>query len=326
MRSARGCELIQYRHFRNADPPQLLRLWHEAGLGRGAAFGITCDALDLLVFSTQHFDPRGLIVALDDNRLVGFVHAGFGSNDTGSGVSPQAGVISVVMVHPTYRRRGIGRELVKRAEDYLQAAGTWNIQAGQSPSRDPFYTFLYGGSESPGFLESDPLAAPFFTALGYEPREKWLVYHRELVGRTDVIDNRVIVNRRTLQLQMTEKLRTLAPWWVTRLGQLDSIRFQEVPKRGGTPVAEVTCFALETYGHTWRCRAAGLLDLFVPPDQRRKSYGKTLLIDVCRRLREEQIDLVAMQVSETNVAGNRLLVTCGFEIVDTGIVYGKVMI
>lgn len=318
-----SCDVIAYRHFRNGDPPQLLKLWHECGLGRGAAFGITCDALDLLVFSVQYFDARGLIVALDGDRLVGFVHAGFGSNDNGSGISPERGVICMIMVHPEYRRRGIGRQLVEQAETYLRTAGTIQAQAGSAAPRDPFYLLLYGGCEAAGFLESDPLAAPFFKSVGYLPVEQRFVYHRDLKTTSDPIDFRILGNRRTLQLQITDKPRTLAPWWVTRLGQLESIRFQEVPKRGGAPLAELTCIGLETYTHTWKARAAGLIDLFVPPELRRKGYAKTLLLDVCRRLREEQVDIVEMQVSETNLAGIGLLQTAGFKKVDTGHVYLK---
>jgi ribosomal protein S18 acetylase RimI-like enzyme len=321
-----SCDVITYRHFRNGDPPQLLSLWHSCGLGRGAAFGITCDALDLLVYSVQYFDPRGLFVALDGNRAVGFVHAGFGSNDSGSGISPQSGVICVIMVHPDYRRQGIGRRLVELAEDYLRAAGTVQAQAGSISPRDPFYQLLYGGVEASGFLESDPLADPFFKALGYEPRERRFVYHRDLKSTSDPVDFRVIGNRRALQLQITDQARTLAPWWVTRLGQLETIRFQETPRRTGPVVAELTCVGLETYTHTWKVRAAGLFDLFVPSELRRKGYAKTLLLDVCKRLRDEQVDLVEMQVSETNPAGMGLLKSAGFKLVDTGVAYGKTLL
>lgn len=314
---------ISYRHFRNGDPPHLLSLWHTCGLARGAAFGITCDALDLLVFSVQYFDPRGLFVALDDQQVVGFAHAGFGSNDTGSGISAQSGVICVVMVHPEYRRQGIGRHLVELCENYLRAAGTIQAQAGQSSPRDPFYQLLYGGVEAAGFLESDTLAAPFFTALGYEARERRFVFQRDLKTTTDPIDVKVVGNRRSLTLQVTDQARTLAPWWVTRLGQLETIRFQEVPRRGGSPIAELTGVGLETYMHTWKVRAAGLFDLFVPLEMRRKGFAKTLLLDVCKRLREEQVDLVEMQVSETNPGGVALLRSAGFKLVDTGISYGK---
>lgn len=320
------CDVIAYRHFRNGDPPQLLKLWHECGLGRGAAFGITCDALDLLVFSVQYFDARGLIVAVDGTRVVGFVHAGFGSNDNGSGTSPQRGVICMIMVHPEYRKQGIGRELVRLAEQYLQAAGTTQIQAGSAAPRDPFYSLLYGGCEAAGFLESDPLAAPFFQALGYTSVEQRFIYHRELKGTSDPIDFRVMANRRSLQLQFSDKPRTLAPWWVTRLGQLESIQFlQLTPKRGGAAVADATFIVLETYTHTWQARSAGLTDLYVPQDLRRKGYAKTLLLDVCRRLREGNFDLIEMQASETNPAGISLLQSTGFKKVDTGHVYGKLL-
>ena len=69
--------MIEYRPFRNSDPPQLVRLWHESGLGRGAARGFSYDALDRLLLGQHYFDRAGLIVACDGTQIVGFVHAGF---------------------------------------------------------------------------------------------------------------------------------------------------------------------------------------------------------------------------------------------------------
>ena len=104
-----------------------------------------------------------------------FRRAGFGATDDESGLSLDTGVICVVMVRPDHRRKGIGRELVTRAERYLEAAGATSVFAGPAPRRDPFYVGLYGGSQPSGFLESDPDAAPFFATLGYEPVERHAV-------------------------------------------------------------------------------------------------------------------------------------------------------
>ncbi|MBM4076486.1 MAG: GNAT family N-acetyltransferase, partial [Planctomycetes bacterium] len=154
--------MIVYRKFRNSDPPHLLRLWNECGLGRGAACGVSCTDFDELVIAQPYFDPRGLIVAVENGIPVGFIHAGFSVNESQTGLLKSEGVICALMVHPQYRRQGIGRELLRLAEIYLKSAGSEKIFAGPSERRDPFYCGLYGGSQSAGFLESDRLAAPFF--------------------------------------------------------------------------------------------------------------------------------------------------------------------
>ena len=315
--------MFAYRSFRNGDPPHLLKLWHACGLGRGAAHGFTCDALDLLVFSPQYFDPHGLIVATDNGQIIGFVHAGFGCDPSGGDIDTSAGVICVVMVHPAYRRRGIGRELIQRAEVYLRGRGTTEIQAGCAEPRDPFYLVLYGGSEPAGFLQSDPLAAPFITALGYQPvRERW-VFQKDLSDRNEAVDFKVVMNRRHLQLALTDDPPMLSPWWVTRYGRLDSIRFVEVPRTAGAPVAEVTIYGLDLYADKWQERPAGMTRLFVSPELRGKGYAKTMLLDVFRRLREESITSAEIHCEGGDIPAVKLLKGVGCQQIDTGIIYRK---
>ncbi|MCA9020395.1 MAG: GNAT family N-acetyltransferase, partial [Planctomycetaceae bacterium] len=51
-----------------------------------------------------------------------------------------------VIVHPQFRRRGIGRELVLRAEEYLKSKGAENIIAGPYGLLSPYLVGLYGGT------------------------------------------------------------------------------------------------------------------------------------------------------------------------------------
>src|SRR6185369_13147557 len=108
-------------------------------------------------------------------EVVGFVHAGFGANASETALATETGVICAVVVRLDYRRKGIGRELVARAERYLRERGAREIFAGESGRRNPFYLGLYGGAESAGLLESDAAAAPFFKSLGYRPVERYIL-------------------------------------------------------------------------------------------------------------------------------------------------------
>ena len=115
--------MIEYRTFCNSDPARIVALWNGCPLGRGAATGVSVDAFETLNFAQPYFDRHGLIVACDNGEIIGFLHAGFGANEDESALSYDAGVICAVLVHPSHRRQGIGRELLTRGEAYLREKG-----------------------------------------------------------------------------------------------------------------------------------------------------------------------------------------------------------
>lgn len=317
--------MIEYRRFHNSDPPRIVALWHASRLGRGAAGGFSFDAFELLNFAQRYFDRDGLILAVDRDadKVVGMAHAGFGPNESEGAIDTGVGVICAVVVRPEYRRKGIGRELVRRAEEYLKLKGAETILAGPAAPFDPFFVGLYGGSQPSGFLESDPDAAPFFTSLGYEPVERFAILQRDLQSGRDPMSFKVVNVRRKTQLGMTPGPDDPTWWWTTRYGRLDSLRFLLLPKPGGDPLAGITILGLDLYLPKWQERVIGLTDLAVPEDERRKGYGLALLLEVAKRLREELVNKLEAHVSESNPTALRTFEKAGFSRVDTGVVYRK---
>jgi ribosomal protein S18 acetylase RimI-like enzyme len=300
-------------------------LWHASRLSRGAAGGFSFDAFELLNFAQRYFDREGLILAVDSESgdVVGMVHAGFGPNDSHTDIDTGVGVICMVLVRPDYRRQGIGRELVRRAEEYLHERGSETLIAGPAAPFDPFSVGLYGGSQPSGFLESDLEAAPFLAAVGYEPVERFLIMQRDLQTGRDPMSFKVVTIRRKTELGMAGGPTNPTWWWMTRYGRLDSLRFLLVPKLGGEPFAGVTVLGLDLYLPKWQERVIGLTDLTVPEDERRKGYGQALLLELSKRLREELVNKLEAHVSESNPAAVKTFETAGFSRIDTGVVYRK---
>lgn len=340
--------MIQYRPFQNTDPPKLVSLWHACRLGRGAAEGFSSDAFETVLFAQPYFDPRGLIVACEGDEVVGFTHAGFGPSEDETGLSPATGVICAVLVHPDYRRQGIGRELVSRAERYLietpadeiatlnppsiasataaeptSGQETRTILAGPAGRDTPFYVGLYGGSRPDGFLESDENAGPFLRTLGYEPRERYFVFQKQLQEQADPMHFRLASIRRKMQLAILDQPEHPSWWWLTRFGRLDSIHCLLVPKNGHQAIAEVTAHGLDLYVRKWESRAVGLTDLHVVASERRQGYAQALLIEVSRRLRQELVGVLEAHAHESDEAAIGVLESAGFERVDTGVVYQR---
>lgn len=314
--------MVVYRPFRNSDLPHLVRLWHESGLGRGAARGFSYEALDRLLIGQHYFDPAGFIVAWHESQLVGFMHAGFRCNATESWIDRSAGAICAIVVHPDHRRNGIGRELIARGEAYLQEAGASSIQIGAAPPCDPFYHGLYGGAAVSGFLESNSAAAPFLASLGYQPAERYVVLQRSL-ALGDPISFRISLIRRKMDTAIFALPEQPTWWWFSRTGRLENVQFRLMPKGTNDAVAAVTVTGMDLYVQTIGERAIAITDLIVKDVSRRQGHGQALLLEVIRRMRQEQVTLAEAHIPETNVPAIATFKSVGFQQVDCGVVYRR---
>jgi ribosomal protein S18 acetylase RimI-like enzyme len=316
--------VLSYRSFQNADPPRILHLWCDSGLGRGAVQGRSTEPFEISNYAQPYFDPQGLILACDGDRVVGMAHGGFGTQTDQSALDYTTGVVCAVIVHPEYRRQGIGRELVRRVEAYLRERGSRTLFAGPSFLNDPFYFGLYGGSRPSGFFESDPLAGPFLKAVGYEPIERHGIFIRDMSTGKDPTSAKVVMIRRQTSLEVSEKPQRPTWWWFTRFGRLDCLQFQLKFKKTQETVAVLTAIGLDQYIPVWNQRAIGLVDLVVTPAYRGQGFGMTLLIEVIRQLRQDLIGCAEVHSPETNDSAMRAVTGAGFERVDTGIVYRRI--
>ncbi|MBI3464630.1 MAG: GNAT family N-acetyltransferase [Planctomycetes bacterium] len=311
-----------FRPFRNADPPALVSVWNASQLGRGALKPLGVEELESLVLAKPYFEPDGLIVACHDERPIGFVHAGFGADEPEAGLRCDTGVIAAISVVPPWRRRGVGRELLARAEQYLLQRGAKVLYAGGMRPLNPFYLGLYGGSELPGFLESDPAARPFFEACGYREADRCLVLHRDLQQRVTIFDTRFPRLRRMFRLEADAGNANPAWWCACVMGPFDQWRLRLLLPEGET-AAEAVCWEMAGFSRTWGRRAVGLIGFQVAPAHRRQGLGKLLLSELLIRLREEGVQLVEVQTMQRNQPALGLYHSLGFEQVDLGVIYRR---
>lgn len=321
------CSVVEYRTFRNSDPPAVLRLWHDAGLGRGAALSITNEAFDLTNYSQPYFDREGVIFATDtidgEERVVGMVHAGFGFTAGGTSLDHKVGVIAAILVDPNYRRQGIATELLNRAEAYLRDRGAERLLAGSARGHDAFYFGIYGGARPSGFLESDPAAQHFFESKGYAVKSTHGVYQRDLSQGRDPTNFQIVSIRRKTELDILDSPVDATWWWFTHIGRFDSVSFRLVPRVRGEPFASVTVMGMDVYLPRWQERVVGLTDLWVREDVRGNGYGQTLIIEVLRRLRQELVTRAEIHCPDEMESPRTVINACKFDRVDTGRVYEK---
>jgi ribosomal protein S18 acetylase RimI-like enzyme len=105
---------VTMRPGRPDDVDAVLTLWRDAD----AEPTHTDDAAGLATLLDR--DADALILATDDGRLVGSVIAGWDG---------WRGSIYRIVVAPTHRRQGLGRRLLRAAEDRLASVGGRRSQA-----------------------------------------------------------------------------------------------------------------------------------------------------------------------------------------------------
>jgi ribosomal protein S18 acetylase RimI-like enzyme len=317
--------VITYRRFRNTDPPALVEIWNESLHGRGSYPVRNPSLFERWIFSKPYFVHDDITVAVDDEtgKLAGFSLSGFAPNESMTALSVDHGVICAVLVRPEYRKRGVGTELTRRADEYLRGVGATIVSFGSMWPDNPYLFGVYGGSNSPGILASTEGAAAFVTKLGYTPADGCRVFHKKLDTPLTLADPRFPLLRKRYEPQV---LRTaeIGTWWEECIwGVLEPVELRLTDKLTGIPAGRALVWELEGFGWKWNVPAAGIIDVQVRPGLRRQGLGKLLVAQVLRFLQDQFFAVVELQAPTADPAASELCRSLGFEQVDEGFVYRK---
>ncbi len=315
--------MVTYRSFRNTDPPLLASLWRSHAGQPGLLQPVSVDTLEQLVFAKLYFDYRGLILACDDGRLLGFAHAGFGPNSDQTTVSTTLGTTCIVMTSADSAGRDIAAGLVERCEAYLRDHHAKVLFGGGIAPMNPFYCGLYGGSQLPGILDSDTLARETFAASGYEEVERIVVLYRDLNGFESPIDRQQMQIRRQMVVEVTVDAPTRTWWEACTVGAFDLTRFALVPRSGGAAIATATFRSMEPSGSVTVGRSAGLVDLFVDEAYRRRGLATFLLSEAFRQFLRQGIVHVEVQTGDSDTPALGAFRKVGFQQIAQGGLWKK---
>lgn len=309
--------MFEFRPFRNTDPPRLVEIWNECFQGRGSYPIRSQMSFEGSVFSKPYFDRNGLILACDNGAPVGFAHGGFAANSDQSALDKTTGVVCVVAVRPSHRRRNIGGELLRRVESYLTSNGASSLQAGPGRPNNPFYLGLYGGSDSPGILASDPAAEPFFERYGYTAATKRDVYQRRLDQPVSLPDFRVMQHRKRYDI-VAQPTSGLSSWWQERIvGLIEPVEFRLEDRLGNVPVGRAIVWELDGFSAKWNKPSAGIYEFIIRADQRGFGLGKFFLVHLLRYVQEQFFGICECHVNGGS-SESKFLASMEFEKVDEG--------
>lgn len=311
--------VIQYRTFRNTDPPRLVEVWNASLANRRTVAIPTRQTvlLECFTLAKPYFDPNGLLFAVADDQIVGFVHAGFAGNSQGSALDTSVGVICSLGVVPSHRCQGIGSELLRRAEDYLRARGVREILAGPLAPANPFTFGLAGGCDSPGFLVSDPLAQPFLEHRGYTVARTCGLFQRSLRRLSLPPDPRFASLQPLFDIRGGPAARTT--WWQECvLGPVEAVEYRMESKDSSTLAARAVLWDMATFGYVWGESCVGLVSLEVEPSLRQQGLAKFLLSQILLHLHQQTFDVFEVRADLDNAPALGLLSGLGFDQVETG--------
>lgn len=314
--------MIEYRPFRNADPPALAELWNTTLAGPRSVLVRGTTLLEYFTFAKVYFDPAGLILALDGEDPVGFVHAGFGPDAAGSSLDRTTGVVCALGVLPSCRRKGVGSGLLAAAEAYLRSHGVASIVVGGQAPANPFLFGLYGGCNSPGVLSGEEAAAPFLARHGYSPLRRYGVFQRALARVPAATDPRFTRLRGQYDI-LAGPLRRAGWWRECVLGPVEAVEYRLQDKQTGVMAARTVLWDMDTFGTYWGESCVGQFEMTVEPALRRQGLAKYLLLGVLQHLRERSFHRFEALADLDDAAGVGLLTGLGFQHVDTGTSYGK---
>jgi ribosomal protein S18 acetylase RimI-like enzyme len=315
--------LIHYRPFRNGDPPAIAAVWRTQPPLRARVQHLSTTAFERLVLGKPYFDRKGLIVAVEDDQLIGFVHAGFGPSEDGSCLRTDLGVTCLAMVTPHERQAEVAAELVRQSEEYLRRSGAGVLYAGGFEPVSPFYVGLYGGSRLPGVLASDQAALDLYGSAGYREEKRHIILQRKLTGFRPVMDRRQMQLRRQCRIVKTLDPRPSSWWEGCLTTHMDCIRYGLKPSRDDPPCGKAVFWDMEPLATGWGVHARGLVELEIEEPSRRQGMATFLLGEAMREMRAHGVAFVETQARQTDTAALRLFDKLGFEEVEQGIVLRK---
>ncbi|MCG7344216.1 GNAT family N-acetyltransferase [Sporosarcina sp. ACRSL] len=157
-----------FRTFQNGDEIGIVELWNAVLLH---------DPINQKRFRTQvlldaNFDPEGLIVVVDGDRIIGAMLAITRKLPMmGADLEPDNGWITFFLVHPDVGRQGVGCGLMERTFDYIRKQGAKKVFFS---SYAPNY-FLPGIDES-----AYPAGFNFLQKVGFKRAYSPVAMHRAL--------------------------------------------------------------------------------------------------------------------------------------------------
>ena len=211
--------------------------------------------------------------------------------------------------------------LLDHAVAALCERGAQVIYAGGQYPLNPFYWGLYGGSEFSGILNGHDRFHRAVQAIGFRACSRSVRLELDLGrGGEPSFDPKSLLLRRSYRLTVDPD-SMLARWWdALAIGPTFTVGFRLIDSRGAV-AAHATTWDMAGFERLDGRLRAGLIDVFVEPDLRRKGLARSLLREVIRHHASRNLHALCVQTNEDNQPALTLYRSFGFAEIGDSILY-----
>lgn len=308
----RGKNMISYRHYQSGDEQQIVELWNES-----VQFDpITEKRFRNLVLLDANFDPVGLKLAFEGDKLIGCV---YGVRRLlpmyGTDLELENGWIVFFFVHPTYRNRGIGTKLMNNSMAFFKEANRKHI----------FFASYAPNYLLPGIDEQTyPDAYHFLLKQNFKKQYSPIAMDRNLIGfnipkKVMALQNQREAEGYTFTIAKNKDLYEM----ISFANEIFNPDWGRAIREGilqGLPLERIF-FAREKDRLVGFCLYGGyegVPERFGPfgvdPNQQGKGLGKILLYNCLRSMRAEGLHNAWFLWTGEKTAAGYLYKNTGFEI------------
>ena len=313
------------RSFLNTDTPFLAKLWrdhHSAFLSNSEC---SISVWDQCILSKPFFRIEELVLAIQDNVPVGFIHFGFASNEDGSGESVRAAILHKLCVAQSPDENAIARSLIEYAMASLIQKGAKECTALGSTEKNAFYLGVAEGDNLMGVVAKDIRVQRWLSEEGFipiRPTECWeldLSSFRPPMDRTQISIRRTCTVGRLLDEDTRE-------WWLSSvLGHCEQIRFNLVLRTPPKVESEILFWFPDPTISGVDSSVVRLWLPNVPETEEARERFVYLMAESLRQLQQERRRAVRTFASADQQRSITLLQRLGFRSAEHGLVFAKTL-
>ena len=160
---------------------EVVNLWNDSVVPYSIFSPFTISSFRNLFLNNPHYHEAGMLVAVDDGKVIGFGNATY--NNAGKEPFETPGYITCIAVDKNYWRQGIGTKILLSLEDFLKSSGkTYIRNLFFNPILLEWYVPGFNKHEHPG-APAVPINTPYYFLLmnnGYNVNGQQDAYHLNL--------------------------------------------------------------------------------------------------------------------------------------------------